>query len=157
MCFSFWLSNFIVKLNKITNSTICNEEYSQANGNDNPWNESNVNKSKIKQPKVNESAALKPLFNHTSEGAVRDEIEVEILTKNGRKFTGSITPLEAKYEIYIKALCFENHDNFDGVRINYKGKLVVTFKLIEPIDIDNLASVKHFEFTRTSTANGRTV
>ena len=137
--------------------TDSDDEYSQATGNKNPWDESNVNKSKIKQPKVNESAALKPLFNHTSEGAVRDEIEVEILTKNGRKFTGSITPLEAKYEIYIKALCFENHDNFDGVRINYKGKLVVTFKLIEPIDIDNLASVEHFEFKRTSTANGRTV
>ena len=36
------------------------DEYSQANGNNNPWEESNVNKSKIKQPKVNESAALKP-------------------------------------------------------------------------------------------------
>ena len=132
------------------------EEYLQATGsrNGNPWDEENVNNSQIKNPKTNGIAELKPLFNFTHDGAIRDEIEVEILTKNGRKFTGSITPLEAKYDIYLKALNFGNHDNFDGVRINYKGKLVVTFKLIEPINIDDLAGLENFEFKRTSTANG---
>jgi hypothetical protein len=129
------------------------EEYSQAIGNDNPWNDSNVSNSTIKQPKS--SNELKALFKYTHEGAVRDEIEVEILTKNDRKFTGSITPLEAKYDIYLGALGFENHDNFDGVRINYKGKLVVTFKLIEPINIDDLSSVEHFEFKRMAKVNGK--
>ena len=131
------------------------EEYSQAIGDDNPWNESNVSNSTIKQPK--ESNELKPLFKYTHDGAIRDEIEVEILTKNERKFTGSITPLEAKYDIYQGALGFENHDNFDGVRINYKGKLVVTFKLIEPMNIDELAAVEYFDFKRKAKVNGKDV
>ena len=67
------------------------DEYSQAIGNDNPWNDSNVQNSAIRQPKVNNE--LKPCFKYTHDGATRDEIEVEILTKNDRKFTGSITPL----------------------------------------------------------------
>ena len=127
------------------------EEYSQAIGGDNPWNESNVSNSTIKQPRNNEE--FKPLFEYKHDGAMRDEIEVEILTKNERKFTGSVTPLEAKYDIYLKALGFENHDNFDGVRINYKGKLVVMFKLIEPINIDDLEAYENFEFKRTWMAN----
>ena len=129
------------------------DEFSQAIGEDNPWNEANVSNSTIKQPKNNDD--LKPLFEYKHDGAIRDEIEIEILTKNGRKFTGSITPIEAKYDIYLKALNFENHDNFDGVRINYKGKLVVTFKLIEPINIDDLQGYENFEFKRTWTANGK--
>jgi hypothetical protein len=138
------------------------DEYSQANENENenPWEEANVNKSKIRQPKEDGRTTepeLKPLFNYVQDGAMRDEIEVEILTKNNRKFTGSVTPLEAKYDIYIKALQFENHDNFDGVRINYKGKLVVTFKLIQPINIDELDAYERFEFKRSSTVNGKKV
>ena len=129
------------------------DEYSLATGGDNPWNSSNVSNSTIKQPKSSEE--LRPLFEYRHDGAMRDEIEVEILTKNGRKFTGSITPLEAKYDIYLKALNFENHDNFDGVRINYKGRLVVTFKLIEPINIDDLEAYENFEFKRTWLANGK--
>ena len=131
------------------------DEYSQAIGNDNPWNDSNVQNSAIRQPKANNE--LKPCFKYTHDGATRDEIEVEILTKNDRKFTGSITPLEAKYDIYVGALGFENHDNFDGVRINYKGKLVVTFKLIEPINIDELSAVEHFEFRRKAKINGKEI
>ena len=96
-------------------TTDSEEDEYQSQTEDNPWDESNVNKSKIKQPKANESSGLKPLFNYTHDGAIRDKIEVEILTKNERKFTGSITPLEAKYDIYLGALGFENHDNFDGV------------------------------------------
>ena len=67
------------------------DEYSLATGGDNPWNSSNVSNSTIKQPKSSEE--LRPLFEYKHDGAMRDEIEVEILTKNGRKFTGSITPL----------------------------------------------------------------
>ena len=43
------------------------------------------------------------------------------------------------------------------MRISWKGKLIVTFKLIEPIDIDELNSVEYFEFTRTSTIRGKRV
>ena len=52
---------------------------------------------------------------------------------------------------------YENHSNFNGVRINFKGKLIVTFKLIEPINIDDLDAVEHFDFVRTSTVNGKRI
>jgi hypothetical protein len=126
----------------------------EGNGNDsdsdNPWTESNLNKSKVKAPREK----LKPIFESKRDGAVRDEIEIEINTKNGKKFTGSITPLEIKHKIYIDALKFPNHSNFDGARVGYRGRLIATIKLIEPINIDELSPVEHFEFKRTSTFNG---
>ena len=127
----------------------------EGNGNDsdsdNPWTQSNLSKSRVKEQKEK----LKPLFESKRDGAVRDEIEIEINTKNGKKFTGSITPLEIKHKIYIGALGFPDHENFDGARVGYRGKLVATIKLINPIDIDSLVDVEHFEFIRTSTFNGR--
>ena len=138
------------------------DEYSQATGgnstitndteNDNPWNEDNLRKSQVKSPKKRPA----PLFEHYySDGAMRDEIEIEFNTKNGRKFTGSITPLEVKHGIYIDSLGFTDHSNFDGVRIGFKGKLVATIKLINPIDIDELCSVEYFDYTRRPTYRGK--
>ena len=138
------------------------EEYSQATGGDNtpstnnPWNEENLNRSQVKSPKkANESGRVEPLFDFHHDGAWRDEIEVEIQTKNKKKFTGTVTPIEAKHQIYIKGMGFDDHSNFDGVRINFKGKLIVTFKLLKPINIDELDAVEHFDFVRVSTANGK--
>ena len=138
------------------------DEYSQATGgnstitndtdNDNPWNEDNLNKSQVKSPKKRPA----PLFEHYyTDGAMRDEIEIEFNTKNGRKFSGSITPLEVKHGIYIDSLGFTDHSNFDGVRIGFKGKLVATIKLINPIDIDELCSVEYFDYTRRPTYRGK--
>ena len=86
---------------------------------------------------------------------MRDEIEIKINTKNRKKITGSITPLEIKHKIYTGALGFPDHQNFDGARVGYKGRLVATIKLINPIDIDSLIDVEHFKFARTSTFNGK--
>ena len=129
-------------------------EDGNASDNENPWSEENLRKSKVKSPKKKPE----PLFEHYySDGAVRDEIEIEINTKNGKKFTGSITPLEVKHGIYIDKLGFENHSNFDGVRIGFKGKLVATIKLIQPIDIDELCSVEYFDYVRKSTYRGKQI
>ena len=134
------------------------DEDSQSSAQDNPWSTENLNKSQVKSPKkTTNQGKIEPIFGHHHDGSWRDEIEVEIQTKNKKKFTGSITPLEAKHLIYINGLKFENHSNFDGVRINFKGKLIVTFKLLEPINIDELDSVEHFEFNRTASINGRKV
>ena len=121
------------------------------------WNEENLRNSQVRSPKKMDSTKprVEPLFGYRQDGAWRDEIEVEIQTKNKKRFTGTITPTEAKHQIYIDALGFENHNNFDGVRINFKGKLIVTFKLIEPINIDDLDAIEHFDFNRTSTVNGK--
>ena len=72
-----------------------------------------------------------------------------------KKFAGSITPLEVKHGIYIDKLGFLDHSNFDGVRIGFKGKLVATIKLIQPIDIDELCSVEYFDYVRKSTYRGK--
>ena len=52
---------------------------------------------------------------------------------------------------------FKNHENFHGVRINWKGKMIVTFKLIEPINIDELESVEFFDFDRMTSIRGKKV
>ena len=121
---------------------------------DNVWNHEALSQSKVKSP-IQGKSKTKPVFQSYRDGAMRDEIEIEIQTKNGKKFTGSITPLEIKYNIYINALKFPDHENFDGARVGFKGKLVATIKLIEPINIDDLADVEFFEFTRTSSIRGK--
>ena len=52
------------------------------------WNEENLNKSQVRSPKKqmpskdNEPKPIEPLFKFHHDGAFRDEIEVEIQTKN---------------------------------------------------------------------------
>jgi hypothetical protein len=118
----------------------------------NVWNHEILSQSKVKSPKKDKP---KPIFETFRDGAMRDEIEIEIQTKNGKKFTGSITPLEIKYNIYIDALKFPDHENFDGARTGFKGKLIATIKLINPINIDELADVEFFEFTRKTSIRGK--
>ena len=119
---------------------------------ENPWSEANLSKSNVRSPIKDKP---KPIFESYRDGAMRDEIEIEIQTKNGKKFTGSITPLEIKYNIYIDALKFPDHENFDGARVGFKGKLIATIKLITPINIDELSDTEFFEFTRTTSIRGK--
>ena len=141
-----------------TDEQIINEGASSS-GNGNPWHEENLSQSKVRSPeRSNPRKKPEPLFEHFySDGANRDEIEIEINTKNGKKFTGSITPLEVKHGIYISKLGFPDHTNFDGVRIGFKGKLVVTIKLIKPIDVDELCAVEYFDYVRISTYRGKQI
>ena len=125
---------------------------SEKGGQNNPWNDVNLRKSNVKSPKKRPES----LFEHYySDGARRDKIEIEFNTKNGKKFSGSITPLEVKHGIYIYMLGFADHTNFDGVSIGFKGKLIATIKLINPIDIDELCAVKYFDYIRASTYPGK--
>ena len=123
----------------ITDSSDTDSEDQLTHGN--VWNHEILNQSKVKSPKKEKP---KPIFETFRDGAMRDEIEIEIQTKNGKKFTGSITPLEIKYNIFIDALKFPDHENFDGARTGFKGKLIATIKLINPINIDELADVEFF-------------
>ena len=123
----------------------------------NVWSERNLEQSSVRSPKK-QKEQIRPLFTHfTGGGALRDEIEIEFNSKNGKKFTGSILPTEIKHGIYIDCLKFPDHENFDGCRTNYKGKLVATIKLIEPIDIDELSSVEYFDFIRTHNYRGKKI
>ena len=146
-------SNQTQDASSIVSDTDSEEETPTPAGN--VWLEQNLNQSTVKSPKKTKEP-LKPLFTHfTGEGALRDEIEIEFNSKNGKKFTGSILPTEIKHGIYIDCLKFPDHENFDGCRTSYKGKLVATIKLIEPIDIDELSSVEYFDFIRINTYRGK--
>ena len=60
-------------------------------------------------------------FEVSNDGSNRHEIEVALVTLNGNKFIGSITPQEAKFSIYKECLGFNDFSNFDGVRFAYRG------------------------------------
>ena len=62
---------------------------------------------------------------------MRQEIEIELLSCNDAKFTGSLTLQEAKHGIYRDCLGYKDFKNFDGVRLAYKGVIIVSFKLKE--------------------------
>ena len=121
--------------------------------NENPRTKTNLKKSKVKSPMKQKP---KPLFQSFKDGAIRDKIEIKIQTKNGKKFPGSITPLDIKYNVYINTLKCSGHERFDSVRVVFKGKLVATIKRINPINIDKLSdTLLMFDFTRTNFFRGR--
>ena len=60
---------------------------------------------------------------------MRQEIEIGLMTLNGTKFIGTITPQEAKFTVFRDALGFNDFSNFDGVRFAFRGVPVVVFKL----------------------------
>ena len=97
----------------------------------------------------------KPVFEVRNEGSMREEIEVEIESLNGGDWTGTISPQEAKSQIYKHCLGFDDLKNFDGVRISFKGKLVLTFKLKTAVDVDDFIDIQFFNYTRTGTRRGK--
>ncbi len=61
-----------------------------------------------------------PKFSIQNEGPIRQSLEVEFRSLNGKSFKGTITPKEAKHEIFKKCLGFE-YKNFYRVRPAWKG------------------------------------
>ena len=57
---------------------------------------------------------------------------------------------EAKYDIFRDCLGFKDFKNFDGVRFSYKGIRIVTFKLKEQIDVDELIGKQFSSFKKTN-------
>ena len=84
-------------------------------------------------------------------------IQVELSSQNEDRFIGSLTMLEAKHGIYRDCLGFSDFSNFDGVSIAYKGRLCITFKLKQPINVDNLYDQRYFEFNRKSKQKGKII
>ena len=62
---------------------------------------------------------------------------------------------EAKYDIFRDCLGFKDFKNFDGVRFSYKGIRIVTFKLKEQIDVDELIGKQFFSYKRRFKRNGK--
>ena len=60
-----------------------------------------------------------------NDGAIREQIEIELISCEDEKFTGSLTMQEAKHGIFRDCLGFKDFKNFDGVRFAYKGVRIV--------------------------------
>ena len=95
-------------------------------------------------------------FGITNHGHMRQEIEIGLISLNGNKFIGTITPQEAKFSIYRDCLGFVDFSNFDGVRFAFRGIPVVVFKLKTAINVDELIGLQNFEFKRSSTRQNKT-
>ena len=54
--------------------------------------------------------------------------------------------IEAKHGMNRDCLGFKDFRNFDGVKFSYKRIRIVTLKLKEKIEIDQLIGKQHFEF-----------
>ena len=57
--------------------------------------------------------------------------------------------------IFRDCLGFRDFKNFDGVRFAYKGVRIVTFKLKEAINVDELISIKHLYYKRKVKRNNQ--
>jgi hypothetical protein len=90
----------------------------------------------------------KPIFTTKKpDGAFRDEIVVEIQTLDDQPFKGTITPKEARRTIFEDILGFKQEDLI-GFYFAYSGCPIVTFKLKEQFNIDNLESFQEFNVER---------
>jgi hypothetical protein len=89
-----------------------------------------------------------------TDGALRNNITVEILKKNGEDFRGQITHKDAVKLIYLKALQLPKEDLVSVVPA-YRGVPSVLFKLKEVINVDKVFSGRvRFSFTKTVPVEG---
>ena len=87
------------------------------------------------------------------DGAMRDEITIEIRSMNGRPFKGTITIDEARNGIF--AGCMDlNPRILHGIRFRFNTYPVLKFKLKEQINIDDLHPIEYFNFERHYTLKG---
>jgi hypothetical protein len=82
------------------------------------------------------------------DGPFKDEIVVEILAIDGRDFVGTVTPTEARRKIYEDVLGLAQED-LAGVTIGFNRGRVITYKLKQQRDIDQLYKCEYFEFERS--------
>ena len=111
--------------------------------------------SNISVPNVEEDSLVEGVFDVHNVGPIRQELEVAVETLNGEKFLGTITPLEAKFNIYKEGLGFEDFSNFDGARIGFRGVPLVVFKFKTPINVDELYPIQNFQFVRKTSRQGK--
>ena len=81
------------------------------------------------------------------EGGFRDEIIVGIDTLDDEPYKGTITVREAVREIFLGTMEFSK-EALASVSIGYNKGRIVTFKLVDKFDIDQLASIEEFTFVR---------
>jgi hypothetical protein len=83
------------------------------------------------------------------EGAFRDEIVVEVNSIDGVSYRGTVTTKEAIKTIFIDKLGFAKSD-LGSITIGYSMGRIITNKLLNQFNIDQLESIKNFDFKRMS-------
>ena len=83
-----------------------------------------------------------------SEGGLRDVINVECLKINGEDFKGAITYTEANIKIYQQKLGLRP-ENLHSVNMSFNKYRIVSFKLREQINIDEMADREEFTLKRS--------
>ena len=83
----------------------------------------------------------------TQIGPWRDVLTVDIWSVDGVDFKGVVRPNEAKAEIFVKALN-QRRDNLHGIKIEFQGHPVVTFRLKTQINVDVEFQDDKFTFHR---------
>jgi hypothetical protein len=102
----------------------------------------------------NQRKTLEKMFvTPAPNGAMRDEITIEVQTVNGKPFKGSLTFHEALEGIYIKCLELDR-GLLHGIRFRFSQYPTIKYKLKQQIDIDELKRIEYFEFFRHYTAKG---
>ena len=92
--------------------------------------------------------AITPVFKTPSpDGPYKDEIVVEILQMDGRDFIGTITPTEARRKIFEEILGLDQ-DILTGITLGFNRGRIITYKLKQQIDIDQLYRKEFFDFQR---------
>ena len=95
------------------------------------------------------AADITPIFKTPApEGPYRDEIIVEIVSMNGQHYLGTVTTTEAKKTIYEEALGLDLA-NLASINIGFNRGCIVTFKLKQQMDLDDLYERQNFEFERS--------
>ena len=64
-----------------------------------------------------------------------------------KEFTGTITPSEARKIIFEDVLGFKQ-DDLAGVKIGFNQGRIITYKLKQQVDIDELYAWEKFSFER---------
>jgi hypothetical protein len=87
-------------------------------------------------------------FKRTVDGAWRDAFAVEIVTRNGEPFKGSLPPSVGRRAIYLSALKLDPTNLYAAVP-GFKGCPIFTFRLKDLIDIDEtFFGRESFSFTQ---------
>ena len=100
---------------------------------------------------VNESqsAAIPPVFRTpNADRPFKDEIVVEILSLDDKDFTGTITTSEARITIFEDVLGFKQ-DDLAGIKIGYNQGRIITYKLKQQFNINELHEWEKFSFERS--------
>ena len=91
-----------------------------------------------------------PVFRTPApDGPFCDEIIVDVLTLDGEEYIGTVTPVEARTMIYESALGL-SQDNLASISIGFNKGRIITFKLRQQMDLDDLYRRENFEIKRRS-------